>query len=223
MTQPSVAEGTVSTRITEAFDLQVRLAARRQRIVSLSIYALALLGATVWLVFVRMEVTRAKAELVQLQPKVEQARDEVIRLEQAKKAAVAERDKALDVLADRIAVLQRFPDTQVKVAEGKVARERLYLHETLPTVTKLANDNTGDDERARATTRFWELYNAELLPVESPEVEGLMVLIGQALERCGPHKCPEIRDLSFKLARQMKAEVAADNANSPGDSPPPRP
>ena len=117
-----------------------------------------------------------------------------------------------------------WADSQLKQAQEKVAvlddRKRLYL-ETIRVVGKLADREAGEDEWQEQRVRFWHLYRTDLLPVESPEVESLMVRIGQIVDKCQPSRCQAIESLAYQLARQMKAEIRADA--SPGVAPGPAP
>ncbi len=83
--------------------------------------------------------------------------------------------------------IQAWADGQLKQAKQKVAiledRKRLYL-ETIKVVSDLADAQISNEEWVNAQYRFWKLYKTELLPVESLEVEKLMVGIGRLLENC---------------------------------------
>lgn len=92
-----------------------------------------------------------------------------------------------------------------------VPRKKLYF-ETIGVVASLAASGVGKDEWEEKSKRFWELYRRDLLAVESPEVESLMVRIGRELNKCQPGECQVIENLSYELARQMKAEISADNS-----------
>jgi len=111
------------------------------------------------------------------------------------------------------AKIRGWADGQLTRAKAKVAilddRKRLYL-ETIGVVSKLADRETGETEWQKQRDRFWHLYRTDLLSVESPEVESLMVKIGQILEQCRSGQCSAIEDLAYQLARQMKAEIRAD-------------
>ena len=110
-----------------------------------------------------------------------------------------------------------WADSQLKRAKEKITiledRKRLYL-ETIGVVSKLADREIGETEWQAQRARFWHLYRTDLLPVESPVVESLMVRIGQIVEKCHPGECQAIEGLAYELARQMKAEIRADS--SPG-------
>ena len=77
-------------------------------------------------------------------------------------------------------------------------------------MAKLANLTGSIDRGSGEYKQFWELYNEKLLPVESPEVESLMVAIGrelEALSSAGKTPSNELRQLSFRLASKMKEEL----------------
>jgi hypothetical protein len=114
---------------------------------------------------------------------------------------------------------------QLNQAKEKVAilenRKKFYL-ETIGVVGELADRGATKDNWEKQLTRFWHLYKTDLLPVESPEVEGLMVQIGHTLGTCRPGQCPNLEGLAYQLARQMKAEIRADAspAAAPAAMPP---
>jgi hypothetical protein len=92
-----------------------------------------------------------------------------------------------------------------------VERKQLYL-KTIGVVAQLADAAISQSEWEKQRKQFWHLYRSDLLPVESPEVESLMVRIGRDLNKCGPGQCKAIEGLTYQLARQMKAEIAADSS-----------
>lgn len=88
-------------------------------------------------------------------------------------------------------------------------KEQLY-RETISVVAKLANQSTSIDAGQPEYKRFWQLYNEALLPVETREVEAVMVQIGRDLRALvQSHKAPDeaFRNLSFTLAATMKREL----------------
>ena len=123
--------------------------------------------------------------------------------------------------------IRAWAEGQLKQASDKVAvledRKKFYL-ETIGVDGKLADRGAAEDDWKKQLARFWHLYKTDLLPVESPEVEGLMVQIGRALDRCRPGQCPDIEGLAYQLARQMKAEIRADaSPATPPAAMPPQP
>jgi hypothetical protein len=112
-----------------------------------------------------------------------------------------------------------WADTELKAAKNNVAkldniaaqRKKLYF-EAVGVVASLADSNTSETEWKAKQMRFWELYKHDLLPVESPAVEGLMVRIGRELNKCQPGRCQILEGLAYELARQMKAEISADTS-----------
>lgn len=130
--------------------------------------------------------------------------------------------------------IRGWADSQLKRAKDKIAiledRKRLYL-EAIGVVSKLAARKAPETEWQEQRARFWQLYRTDLLPVESPEVESLMVRIGQTVDECRPAQCQAIEGLAYQLARQMKAEIRADASpttaaeamRQPNDQPPVRP
>jgi chromosome segregation ATPase len=115
--------------------------------------------------------------------------------------------------------MQEWAKAELKAVEEKVAtldntavaRKKLYL-ETIGVVASLADSITTKTEWEAHLARFWRLYQHELLAVESPEVESLMVKIGHELKQCKPGECKTIENLAYQLARQMKMEISADAA-----------
>ena len=103
--------------------------------------------------------------------------------------------------------------SKLAAAENRIAKERQPWWRSGLTVTTLAAIISAVIPLT-AQIQSWKdqalLYRKDLLTVESPEVERLMVSIGQILEKCRPHQCPAIEGLAYQLARQMKAEIRAD-------------
>lgn len=105
---------------------------------------------------------------------------------------------------------------QVKNLDGIADdRKRLYIT-TIGVVAKLASKDTSESDRKAAVDKFWKLYQAELLPVESPEVESLMVKIGAELNKTPSMDYAAIQRLSYELASVMKAEISADALKKSG-------
>jgi hypothetical protein len=109
--------------------------------------------------------------------------------------------------------IRAWAEGQLRQASEKVAiledRKRLYL-EAIGVVSKLADRGATEGDWRKQLDRFWQLYKTDLLRVESPEVEALMVAIGRMLDACRPGQCQAIETLAYQLARQMKAEIRAD-------------
>lgn len=95
-------------------------------------------------------------------------------------------------------------------------RGELYLR-TIGVVSRLANKAMPGAD-SEDLTQFWNLYNNELVSVESSVVESLMVQFGRKLKACSanePCEPSELRDLAFQLARQMKKEMAQAEQKDP--------
>jgi hypothetical protein len=121
------------------------------------------------------------------------------------------------VAVEEDAGLQRWATAELKkttdAIEQSEARQRskrdLYL-ETIRVVSTLAAGREPVTEQDASYVRFWGLYNQDLLPVESAEVESVMVLIGRELRQLAAQAGrpgERLRELSFTLARTMKEEL----------------
>jgi hypothetical protein len=108
--------------------------------------------------------------------------------------------------------VKAWAESQLVQVKQKVGilddRKRLYV-ETIGIVGRLADRGTPTDRWEADVARFWHLYRDDLLSVESPEVEGLMVRIGRVLGQCRQAGCTGLQDLAYQLARQMKGEIRA--------------
>jgi hypothetical protein len=101
--------------------------------------------------------------------------------------------------------LERLKETDARIGT------KLYAYrDAISTVALLANQQNPIDRQSRDFMHFWSLYNEDLLPFESREVEGLMVQIGHSLNALADaheQPTPDLRNLSFQLARAMKQEL----------------
>ncbi|WP_158619961.1 hypothetical protein [Corallococcus sicarius] len=100
---------------------------------------------------------------------------------------------------------------------GEINRRRAALYlETIDVVAKLAKSPSLAGENADLVT-FWRLYNSDLLAVESPEVEELMVQMGNVIKNCGAGECDRanLQRLAFRIAHEMKGEIRAAAAYGP--------
>ncbi|WPB81278.1 hypothetical protein KYC5002_19410 [Archangium violaceum] len=97
-----------------------------------------------------------------------------------------------------------FVDKEIELKR----QHRTLYRKTIQVAARLAQSSDPQSESA-ALDEFWKLYKLELLEFESPEVEALMVLIGDALNECSTGRCdkPKLESLSYKLARQIKTEL----------------
>lgn len=106
--------------------------------------------------------------------------------------------------------LKAWAQTELKKTEGRIETKQELYGKAITVVAKLANLSGSIDRGSGEYKQFWELYNEKLLPVESPEVESLMVAIGrelEALSSAGKTPSNELRQLSFRLASKMKEEL----------------
>jgi hypothetical protein len=62
--------------------------------------------------------------------------------------------------------------------------------------------------------RFWQLYDVDLLTVESPEFEALMVSAGSIVRACqdSPSSCvrSELGTLAYRMSHQTQVEKRVD-------------
>lgn len=106
--------------------------------------------------------------------------------------------------------LKGWAEAELKIARGDLNTKQALYAETIRVVAQLANRSDSIDEAAADYKSFWELYDEKLLPVESAEVENLMVTIGNELKRlAAAQEKPSsgLKNLSFQLARTMKEEL----------------
>ncbi len=110
--------------------------------------------------------------------------------------------------------LRDWADKQLKETERRIARTKPGAYEdAISTVAKLASQHEPIDKNSAAFKNFWSLYEEGLLPYESPQVESLMVNIGNQLNALAASGAPpnsDLQGLSYQLARTMKQELAAD-------------
>jgi hypothetical protein len=98
--------------------------------------------------------------------------------------------------------------TEARIQAKYSSKEDLYM-ETMQLIARLANLDSAIDATSKDYERFWELYKGELISVESLEVEGLMVSIGQELKSLSRSSAPPsktLKKLSFEIALRMKKE-----------------
>jgi hypothetical protein len=106
--------------------------------------------------------------------------------------------------------LKSWAQDRLKETEKRIATKQDVYRDAITTVASLATQESPIDRNSKDFLHFWSLYNAELLPFESREVEGLMVEIGRslnALAEARQHPTPDLKNLSFQLARTMKQEL----------------
>ena len=100
-------------------------------------------------------------------------------------------------------------------------KERLY-NETVFVARALASQPRDISTASLEYVRFWELYNRDLIGVESAAFEGLMVKIGLVLRQlAGPPPSPpsdELRALVEQLALQAGDELLRDTQQAQGQA-----
>lgn len=110
--------------------------------------------------------------------------------------------------------IREWANTESGYLRSPVIEKAKLYREATQIVGSLA---TADDEGKR--NRFWQLYNVELLSVESPEFETLMVSAGEILRTCkdSPVSCmrSELKDLGFRMSHQMQKEMRVDAIAQP--------
>jgi len=106
--------------------------------------------------------------------------------------------------------LKSWAQDRLKETETRLATKQDVYRDAIAAVARLATQESPIDKQSKDVVRFWSLYNTELLPFESPEVEKLMVQIGHHLKALADaHERPttDLQNLSFQLARTMKQEL----------------
>jgi hypothetical protein len=86
---------------------------------------------------------------------------------------------------------------------------RLY-RETTDLVQRLAASSGPLAENPADLTRFWDLYNKDLIGVESLQFSGIMIRIGNLLKspNFGPADAPEVKRLADSLSAVARDELA---------------
>ena len=116
--------------------------------------------------------------------------------------------------------LKKWAETELNKTNNRIessavrfkTKDNLY-RETIQIVSKLANSDKPIDVGSQEFRRFKELYEGDLISVESVEVEGIMVALRNAFEtslETGVSPGKKASDLSFKLALRMKEELRTD-------------
>jgi len=77
--------------------------------------------------------------------------------------------------------LNSWARKELKSTEQRIKTKEELYKEAIAMVARLANQDKAIDSQLEDYRRFWSLYNEELLPVESREVEAVMVAIGREL------------------------------------------
>jgi len=114
------------------------------------------------------------------------------------------------------AKIREWAETEQKYvnnATGSESREKLYK-EAVAVVAKLAHGADAETEK-----QFMTLYEQDLLLVESPEVEALMVRARRVLDACkgALSECDrkELQNIAYQLRRQTRDELIRDAIAQP--------
>jgi hypothetical protein len=111
--------------------------------------------------------------------------------------------------------LKSWAQKELDSTERRIKSKADLYKETIRVVAALANQDKPIDANSTDYAKFWSLYNEELLPVESRDVETMMVQVGTELRRLSGGKNPpsaQLQNLSFGLASTMKRELPQEGA-----------
>jgi hypothetical protein len=104
--------------------------------------------------------------------------------------------------------LKAWAQAELKSTEQRIKTKQELYSDAIRVVAKLANQEGPIDPASEPYKRFWELYNTDLLPVESQAAEAAMVEIGRELRTLeGSPPNAKLKNLSFGLAATLKQEL----------------
>jgi hypothetical protein len=103
--------------------------------------------------------------------------------------------------------------SRIEELQTRYATKKDLYSETIQLVSRLAHSDRPIDPNSQDYKRFLQLYEGDLISVESVEVEGLMVALRREFEKSISQNIPPgeaAKEHSFKLALTMKEELRAE-------------
>ena len=104
-------------------------------------------------------------------------------------------------------------NTRIEESDKRFRTKDGLYRETIQIVSDLAHQDDPIAPNSDRYKRFIQLYEGDLISVESVEVEGMMVALRRSFEKSINERVPpgdEAKELSFKLALTMKEELRTD-------------